>query len=159
MISIRKAVKEDSEFIFNMIKELAEYEKCLDRVQTNPEQIKNDGFNENALFNCLILEHEGNAVGYALYYYRYSTWMGTSLYLEDLYVQPKKRGLKLGKMAMVELAKIAVETDCKRFEWQVIDWNEPSIKFYKSIKTDLDNEWINCRLEDNRILELANRTI
>jgi ribosomal protein S18 acetylase RimI-like enzyme len=159
MIRIRQATEDDVPNIYKMICELASYEKALDKVKTDVNQLKKDGFGENPLFKCLIVEHDSEVVGYAFYYYRYSTWMGKNIYLEDLYISPKKRGLKLGLRVMIELAKIAVETECQRFEWQVLDWNEPAIKFYKSINTDLENDWLNCKLETTRIHELANTKI
>lgn len=155
--NIRKAKKEDCSFILQMIKDLAEYEKAADKVKVSLSQLENDGFSENPLYESIILELDGKAVGMALFYNRYSTWKGRSLYLEDLYVTPEARGNGLGLMAMKYLANYAVETNCYRFEWQVLDWNEPSIKFYQSLETELDPEWINCRLEGDSISKLARR--
>lgn len=153
---IRKARQDDAPFIFAMIQELANYEKASERVSLSLEQLIWDGFQcENPLFESIIIEFEQQNAGMALYYNRYSTWKGKSLYLEDLYIKPEFRKNGLGKLTMNWLAKEAVETNCKRFEWQVLDWNEPSIEFYKSIQTDLDPEWINCRLEGNYLLQLA----
>lgn len=152
---IRKGCREDSAFVLKMIQQLAKYEKAEDRVKVTLEQLENDGFGDRALYETLILELDNRPVGMALYYNRYSTWMGKSLYLEDLYVIPEARGNGLGLKAMKKLAQIAVETNCYRFEWQVLDWNEPSIKFYESLNTDLDSEWINCRLEGDSLHKLA----
>ena len=157
--NIRFATENDVEFIFEMIKELAVYEKAADKVETSIEQIREDGFGEKAYYKAVILELDNKAVGMALFYNRYSTWKGKSLYLEDLYIRPEFRGNGLGMMGMQWLAEYAVETKCYRFEWQVLDWNEPSIQFYKTLNADLDSEWINCRLEGNRIQDLANRSL
>jgi RimJ/RimL family protein N-acetyltransferase len=153
--NIRKAKIEDSKFIFQLICDLAEYEKAPDQVKTSVTQIEKDGFGPEKLFEAIILEYKNKSVGMALFYNRYSTWKGKSLYLEDLYVQPEYRGHGLGLEAMKYLAQYAVETNCQRFEWQVLDWNEPSIKFYESLGSDLDGEWINCRLEGDKIKALA----
>ncbi len=138
-----------------MIRDLAIYEKAEDQVKISLDQLKEDGFGDQPLYDSIILELEGRAVGMALYYNRYSTWKGKSLYLEDLYVLPEFRGHGLGLKTMKYLANIAVETNCYRFEWQVLDWNVPSIEFYKKLGTDLDGEWINCRLEGSAIKDLA----
>ncbi len=150
MNSIRVAKLCDCEFILQMIKDLAEYEKASHEVIISAKQLEIDGFEEN-LFDAIILEQKGSPVGMALFYNRYSTWKGKSLYLEDLYIIPQARGNGLGLMAMKYLAKLANDTKCNRFEWQVLDWNTPSIKFYESFKTQLDGEWINCRLEGDEV--------
>jgi GNAT superfamily N-acetyltransferase len=154
-MTIRKATKQDAKFIIQMIKDLAEYERALDQMMNTEEELIRDGFGENPLFQSLILEHDQKPVGFALYFYKYSTWKGKTLYLEDLYVSPEARGNGLGMSAMKHLAKIAVDEGCRRFEWQVLDWNEPSIKFYESFHTELDETWINCRLENEKISYLA----
>lgn len=153
---IRKATKEDAPFIIQMIKDLAEFEKAPEQMILSTEQLIEDGFKENPLFESIILELNGQPCGMALFYNRYSTWKGRSLYLEDLYVKPEARGNGLGLLAMKYLAKYAAETKCQRFEWQVLDWNEPAIKFYKSFGTDIDGEWMNCKLEGSEIARFAN---
>lgn len=155
MKNIRKATQEDAAFIIQMIKDLAHFEKALDQVHLTEEELVRDGFGERPLFECLILELQGSPVGIALYFYKYSTWKGKTLYLEDLYVMPEARKNGLGMETMKYLAQYAMEQNCRRFEWQVLDWNEPSIDFYRSFNTDLDNGWINCRLENERISHLA----
>ena len=154
-MSIRIALKKDAEFIIKMIRELAEYEKALDQMHVTSSELVRDGFGDKPLFECLILEHENESVGIAIFFYKYSTWKGKTLYLEDLYVMPRARKNGLGMKAMKFLANYAIEQKCRRFEWQVLDWNQPSIDFYKSFNTDLDNGWINCRLENERISYLA----
>lgn len=156
MTSIRKAKKEDIPFILQMIRALAEYEKEPQEVTISEIQLLKDGFGDKPLYQCLILELEQKPVGFALYYNRYSTWKGKTLFLEDLFVIPEARGAGLGKLAMFELAKIARDTDCVRFEWQVLDWNQPAIDFYKSLSAVLLPQWVNCRLDRQGIEKLAN---
>jgi len=155
MNTIRSALKEDAPFILSLINKLAEFEKRPEQVNLTLNQFISDGFSTNPLFECIILLESGEKIGFALFYYRYSTWKGKTLYLEDLYILPNHRGNGLGVMAMKYLAKYAMENNCHRFEWQVLDWNEPSINFYKGLGTDLDPEWINCRLEGAAISNLA----
>lgn len=144
---MRKARREDAPFIFKLICDLAEFERARDKVIVDLDQLINDGFGENPLYFSHILEWEGEAAGFTLCYFRYSTWKGKSLYLEDLFVLPEFRGRGLAKMALRNLKKLANDEKCGRFEWQVLDWNEPAIEFYKSIGAELDPEWINCRME------------
>ncbi len=152
-LSIRKTQREDLAFVLEMIQELAIFEKEPDAVKINVKQLELD-FNEG-LFDSIILEENGQRVGMALFYFRYSTWKGKSLYLEDLYVIPEYRGGGLGKMVMRYLADFAVKEKCGRFEWQVLDWNEPAIEFYKTLGADIDPDWMNCRLEGEGIRKLA----
>lgn len=147
----REAKIDDCEFIYQLIKDLAVFEKAGDKVTLTLEQLKKDGFGEEPLYFSHILEWSGERAGFTLCYYRYSTWKGKSLYLEDLFVLPEYRGKGLAKMALSELKKHANDVGCGRFEWQVLDWNEPAIEFYKSIGAELDPEWINCRLEGHAL--------
>ena len=127
---IRKATPEDVPAIYQLIVELAEYEKALHEVINTPKQLLKDGFGESPLFGAIIAEVKGEVVGMSLYYYRYSTWKGKRLYLEDLIIKEAFRGYGLGKRL-----------------WQVLDWNEPSIEFYKKFGAKLDGEWINCHFD------------
>ncbi|MCB0280649.1 MAG: GNAT family N-acetyltransferase, partial [Calditrichaeota bacterium] len=119
-------------------------------MEVSVEQLERDGFGTSPLFEALILEFNSETVGFALFYYRYSTWKGKSLYLEDLYVDPEYRNNGIGLAVMKHLVNHAIKTDCKRFEWQVLDWNTPSIEFYKKIGAELDSEWINCKLRHSQ---------
>lgn len=152
---IRRAIAADVPFILQMIRALAEYEKEPQEVTITPEELLRDGFGEKPLYQCLILSLDAKPVGFALYYNRYSTWKGKTLYLEDLFVSPEARGSGLGKQAMVELARIARDTGCVRFEWQVLDWNQPAIDFYKSFGTSLQPQWVTCRLDRLGLQTLA----
>ncbi|AXX91924.1 GNAT family N-acetyltransferase [Malaciobacter molluscorum LMG 25693] len=155
-VIIRDANIDDSETIFNFIKELAIYEKALDEVKTNVEGIKQSVFGENSVTYVLIAEYNNEPVGMALYFYNYSTWEGKNgIYLEDLFVTDKYRGIGAGKALLKQLAKIAVEKDCKRVEWQVLDWNKPSIDFYDSIGANGLTEWIPYRLTGDALIEFA----
>ena len=155
MIRIREAKKSDGPFILEMIKQLAKFEKALDKVTLDLETLIQDGFAENPLFHSLIIEEADVPIGFALYYNRYSTWKGKSLYLEDLYIKPEHRGRGYGLAVMKYLAKLAVESECKRFEWQVLDWNEPAIKLYKTLSAEIDGEWLNCRVENQALTHLS----
>jgi GNAT superfamily N-acetyltransferase len=152
-LNIRKANKSDAKFIFEMINELACFEKAADQVLVSIKNLEEDGFSDSPLFESIILESSGVKIGMALFYYRYSTWKGKSLYLEDLYIKPENRGNGFGTYVMKWLAKFANENDCKRFEWQVLDWNKPAIELYAKLGADLDGEWINCRLEGSELLK------
>ncbi len=145
--NLRDATSDDVPFILKMIHALAVYEKEPQEVTITQEELLRDGFGPQPLYQSLILELEGQPVGFALYYHRYSTWKGKTLYLEDLFVIPEARGSGLGKQAMYELARRAYETGCVRFEWQVLDWNQPAIDFYNSLGARLLPEWVNCRLD------------
>lgn len=153
--TIREATPEDCDFILKMISDLADYEKAKDQVAITADQLKKDGFSDRPLYKVLVTEINDKPVGMALYYNRYSTWKGKSLYLEDFYIMPEHRGCGLGTMMMKKLAQIAVNTDCYRFEWQCLDWNGPSLNFYKSIGAELDPEWVNCRVEGAAITKLS----
>jgi GNAT superfamily N-acetyltransferase len=155
MTSIRNATPNDIPFVLQMIRGLAEYEKEPREVTITEEQLLADGFSPSPLYGCWILELDTHPVGFALYYNRYSTWKGKTLYLEDLYVIPEARGAGLGKAAMIKLAQLARDTGCVRFEWQVLDWNQPAIDFYKSFDTQLLPQWVHCRLDRSGIENLA----
>lgn len=149
MTAIRPAIKKDAPFILEMIKELATFEEAADQVELSLAALEKDGFGENPLYQSLIIENEDkHSIGFCLFYYRYSTWKGKSLYLEDLYIQPAHRGNGAGKMVMEYLIGLAKSTGCGRFEWQVLDWNSKAIKLYESLGATLDGSWINCRIEE-----------
>ncbi len=144
---IRKATPEDVPSIYQLIIELAEYEKALHEVINTPEQLLKDGFGENPLYGTIVAEVKGEVVGMSLYYYRYSTWKGKRLYLEDLIIKEAFRGYGLGKRLLEVTVEEARQTECSGLMWQVLDWNEPSIEFYKKFGAKLDGEWINCHFD------------
>jgi GNAT superfamily N-acetyltransferase len=155
-LKIRKAIKDDASLILKFITELAIYEKAEHEVKTSEADIEKSIFNENSTVEALICEFNNEPVGFAVYFFNYSTWLGKSgLFLEDLYVSTASRGVGAGKALLKHLAGIAVEKDCGRFEWNVLDWNEPAIKFYQSIGANPQDEWIGYRMEGKAIKDLA----
>ncbi|MFG1942675.1 GNAT family N-acetyltransferase [Nonomuraea sp. NPDC048826] len=145
---IRSATPADVPAIRQMIRELAEYEKSLDQARATEEQLHRALFGpEPKVFAHVAEDDGGEVVGFALWFLSFSTWTGThGLYLEDLYVRPRRRGGGHGKALMAELARICLERGYERFEWSVLDWNEPSINFYKSIGAVPCDEWVRYRL-------------
>lgn len=156
-ITIRDAVASDTKTILDFIIELAIYEKEPDAVKTTKEETKEKIFGKDSTVKALICEEDGEAIGFAVYFYNYSTWLGKyGIYLEDLYVSKSKRGLGAGKMLLKHLAQKAIKEDCGRFEWSCLDWNTPSIEFYKSLGAVAQNEWIGFRLEGEALSSFAN---
>ena len=156
MLVIRKATREDVPAILALVKELATYEKEPEAVIAEEADFLRDGFGERPSFEVLIAEESANAVGFAFYFFSYSTWIGRKcLYLEDLFVKPSYRGQGAGIALMKALAKVAVETDCRRFVWAVLDWNEPAIGFYERLGAKVMREWLTVRLEGEALARLA----
>ncbi|PZP81085.1 MAG: GNAT family N-acetyltransferase [Ectopseudomonas oleovorans] len=132
-LTIRPATPDDAELILRFITELAIYEKAEHEVKTDAAGIRDSLFAEGSTAHGLICENDGQPIGYAVYFFNYSTWLGKhGLYLEDLYVSPDARGLGAGKALLRHLAQLAVARGCGRFEWSVLDWNTPAIDFYES---------------------------
>ena len=155
-IHIRKAIKKDSALILRFINELAKYEKAAFEVKVTIEDIQKTIFGTNTTVHALICDNDEEPIGFAVYFYNYSTWLGKNgLYLEDLLVSHDYRGKGAGKALMKHLAKIAVSENCCRFEWSVLDWNEPAIKFYESFSAKSQSEWITYRLEDDALRDFA----
>jgi GNAT superfamily N-acetyltransferase len=132
--------------MFRMIKDLAAYEKEPDAVVVTEAQLQEDGFSSHPLFHLKISEMDEKVMGMALYYFAYSTWKGKYLYLEDFYVDPEYRGLGAGKKLFESVIEEAKRHKVRRMGWQVLDWNEPAIKFYERYQADLSDEWLNGRL-------------
>jgi len=147
MLKIRKGEKRDCSQIFLLMRELAIYENGLEQVSNTLEKMEEDGFGENPIYGLIVAELDNNIIGSSIYYYRYSTWKGKRLYLEDLIVTEKMRGKGIGKLLFDETLDIAKETNCSGMMWQVLDWNEPAINFYKKYNADFDEEWINCNID------------
>ena len=144
---IRQGKKSDLPAALTLIKELALYEKAPEQVINTLSMMEKDGFGDQPVFGFVVSEVDGAIVGMAMYYYRYSTWKGKRLYLEDLIVTEKKRGSGIGKLLFEETVNIAKSTNCTGMMWQVLDWNEPAINFYKKYDTQFEEEWINCNLD------------
>ena len=145
-VSIRQGTREDLPQVLDLIKELAEYERAPQEVDNTVERMEEDGFGPNKVFDFIVAEANGQIVGIALYFWSYSTWKGKCMYLEDFVVREEYRRTGLGKQIFEELIKIAKVNDARRLSWQVLDWNEPAINFYKKIGANLDPEWLNGRL-------------
>ncbi|PYC68146.1 GNAT family N-acetyltransferase [Streptomyces tateyamensis] len=155
---IRNAVPEDVPTIVELIRELAEYERAREEAQATEEQLQQALFGEQPAVHALIAEDDttGETVGFALWFRNFSTWTGShGIYLEDLYVRPQRRGGGYGKALLTELARIAVERGYQRFEWSVLDWNEPSIGFYKSLGAQPTDGWTVYRLTGDALRELG----
>ena len=157
ILKIKKATIEDSEIIYNFICQLAEYEKLTDDVTTTPDSLGETLFSPNSNVETLIGYIDEKPVAFALYFYNFSTFKGKrGLYLEDIFVIPEMRGNGVGKELLKRLAQIAKENNCARFEWSVLDWNEPAINFYKSLGAKPMDEWTVYRLTEKEIENLAN---
>lgn len=142
---IRAAERKDAAAILGLIKELAAYEKEPDAVIVTAAQLENDLFNEQ-ICQSLVVEVESEIIGFALYYFAYSTWKGKCLYLEDFYLKPESRRLGWGLKLFQKVRDIAIQEEVKRMDWQVLEWNTPAIEFYKKVGANLDPTWINGRL-------------
>ena len=157
-IEIRDAIENDSAQILMFIKELASYENAIEEVVAEEKDIRESVFGSNSNVRALICTLDEKPIGFAVYFYNYSTWQGRKgLYLEDLYVSPEHRGVGAGKELLQYLAKIAVSQGCGRFEWSVLDWNEPAIKFYDSIGAKQKKEWLGYQLTGSALSEFAER--
>ncbi len=156
--TIRHAVESDVPLILSFIKELADYEKLSHEVLATEEDFRQNLFGEKKFAEVVIGEYNSEPVGYALYFYNFSTFLGKpGLYLEDLYVKQEVRGKGFGKSLLAYLARLAVDQKCGRFEWAVLDWNEPSINFYESLGASLMKEWIITRVDGDNLLKLASQ--
>ncbi|EOZ92197.1 GCN5-related N-acetyltransferase [Indibacter alkaliphilus LW1] len=156
MYTIRKGQKEDLPRVLELVKELAEYEKAPDEVINTVELMEQDGFGINPVFGFFVAIKDSSKeiVGISIYYYRYSTWKGKRLYLEDIVVTASERGNGAGKLLFDKTLEKCLEAGCSGMTWQVLDWNEPAINFYKKYGSDLEEEWINCNLQDFQIREI-----
>ncbi len=147
-ITIRKALPEDMEGIHALVYELAVYEKAPEQVITSPDIYRADSDGEKPWFDCLVATlASGEIVGIALYYRAYSTWRGRMLYLDDLVVRESMRGGGIGLMLVQALCKIGLEEKAEVIKWQVLDWNEPAIRFYRRLNAHISTEWYNCTLD------------
>lgn len=145
-IKIRRAVKEDCPRLLELINELAVYEKAPDEVTVTLDHFIESGFGKNPVWWAFVAEENGIIHGFALYYIRYSTWKGQAMYLEDILVTEAMRGKKIGKLLFERLIEEAKEKKLHRIIWQVLEWNEPAINFYKKYNSEFDTEWINCSI-------------
>lgn len=153
---IRSATAADVPQILAFIRALAEYERAPQEAIATEADLLRDGFGPNPFYFCLIADHEGRPAGFALYFFSYSTWVGRpGLYLEDLFVEPEFRGLGIGKALLESVAAIAVEKNCGRIEWAVLDWNTPAIDFYRAKGGEFLDEWRRVRVSGEALKRLA----
>ena len=153
---LRFAEEDDTKLILDFIKELADYEKLLNEVVAT-EEVLNDSLFVQKRAEVIVGEYDGKPVGFALFFHNFSTFLGKpGIYLEDLYIKPEMRGKGLGKIMLSFLGKLAVKRNCGRLEWWCIDWNEPSIKFYKEMGAKPMDEWTVYRVDDIALSNLAN---
>jgi GNAT superfamily N-acetyltransferase len=156
MLSIRPATAADAPLILEFIRRLAEYEREPDAVVATEEDIIRDGFGAEPKYRCLIAEWNSMPAGFAFFFYNYSTWLGKpGLYLEDLFVLPEMRGKGIGKALLQKLAHIAVAENCYGMRWQVLEWNEPALKFYDTLGAHIMDEWETMRLMQPALSKLA----
>lgn len=147
-IFIRNADPGDVPEILELIRELARFEQAADQVELSAEELRADGFGPNPSFCCFVATVENKVIGMALYFYKYSTWKGKTLYLDDIVVKEDYRRQGVGQLLFDKVIQVAAEKKLRRMEWQVLEWNEPAIEFYKKNKAKFDPEWINCKLTD-----------
>lgn len=148
---IRKATKNDMPSVLELIQELATFEKEPDAVVVTVDDLVRDGFSENPLFQCFIAEVDGEIIGMALYYYRYSTWKGKTIHLEDLIVKENKRGTGAGFALYKEIIKQGKAENVRRIEWNVLDWNTPAIDFYEKSGAKVLGDWRVVHMDETGI--------
>ena len=155
-LTIRPAVRTDATQILAFITELAEYERARHEVIASVADIEHSLFDEGSTVHSLICERDGRAIGFAVYFYSYSTWLGRNgIYLEDLYITPEQRGGGAGRDLLRHIAREAVEHRCGRLEWSVLDWNAPAIGFYEALGAQAQDEWVRYRLDGDKLLRFA----
>lgn len=158
MINIRSAMPSDTRVIYALIRELAVYENLLDVVDATERMIGDALFGQTPRAFCELAEWDGEVVGFSLWFYNFSTFRGRhGIYLEDLFVRPDFRGKGLGKALIVSLARRCVAENLARFEWSVLDWNAPSIAFYKALGATMQDDWTGCRVTGDALAALAGR--
>lgn len=148
---IRKGTPKDMPAVLSLIKELAVFEKEPDAVVVTADDLVRDGFTENTLFHCFVAELEEQIIGIALYYYRYSTWKGKTIHLEDLIVQEKHRGIGVGMALYKEIIKQGKKDGVRRMEWAVLDWNQNAIDFYEKTGAKVLSDWRLVQMDEQAI--------
>ncbi|MFI0426192.1 MAG: GNAT family N-acetyltransferase [Flavobacterium sp.] len=156
---IRKAFKKDMPSVLELIQELAIFEKEPDAVVVTADDLVRDGFSENPLFQCFVAEVDSEIIGMALFYYRYSTWKGKTIHLEDLIVKENKRGTGAGFALYKEIIKQGKAENVRRIEWNVLDWNTPAIDFYEKSGAKVLSDWRVVHMDDKGIEQFLNTTI
>jgi GNAT superfamily N-acetyltransferase len=154
-VTIRNGEREDLPRVLELIRELAYFERAPDEVTNTVEQMDRDGFGPIPLYGFFVASDQSGIVGASIYYYRYSTWKGKRLYLEDIIVTEHKRGSGIGKMLFEQTIEKALMENCSGMLWQVLEWNEPAIRFYLKYGAKIDGEWKNCSLESDQMAALV----
>jgi GNAT superfamily N-acetyltransferase len=155
-VRVRMAEEDDTPMILDFIRQLAVYEKLEHEVVADEERLRATLFGDRPFAEVIIAEHAGEPAGFALFFHNYSTFLARpGLYLEDLFVRPELRGRGIGKLLLQTLARIAIDRGCGRFEWWVLDWNEPAIRFYRRLGAQSMDEWTVFRVTGDALLELA----
>ena len=155
-LTLRTATTDDVDTIYGLMRELADYEKLLDIFEATPQSVHEALFGHAPAAECLIARWDGEPIGYALYFHNFSTFLGRrGLYLEDVYVRPSMRGKGVGQALLRQLACIAVERNCGRFEWTVLDWNQPAIDFYTSQGATVLPDWRVVRMTGEALERFA----
>jgi GNAT superfamily N-acetyltransferase len=153
---IRPATEADVPQMLTFIRALATYERAPDAVKATEAGLLRDGFGPNPFYSCLIAEQDSKPAGFALYFFNYSTWLGRpGIYLEDLFVLPAFRSMGIGKALLKQVAAVAVEKNCQRLQWEVLDWNKLAIDFYRAMGAEFLDEWRNVRVSGEAIQRLA----
>lgn len=145
-IQIRKAVREDCAAMLELVQELAHYERAPQEVTISLQHFTDSGFGANPVYWAFVAEAEGTVIAFALYYIRFSTWKGQRMYLEDILVTEARRGKGIGGLLFDRLIEEARAKNFEGISWQVLEWNEPAIKFYKKYNASFDGEWVNCSI-------------
>lgn len=148
-VIIRKGLPADVEATLTLVKELAAYENAPNEVEVTIKEMTNWGFGTDHIFDFYVAETNNTIIGIAIYYFKYSTWKGKCLFLEDIIVTESQRGNGIGKLLFNKIIEVAKESKVRRMEWQVLDWNKTAIDFYKKYDATLDGEWINCKLTNH----------
>ena len=156
-MNIRKGTSQDMKAVLGLIQELAEFEKEPDAVLITVDDLIRDGFESNPLFHVFVAEVESEIVGIALYYYRYSTWKGKTIHLEDLVVKDKMRGTGVGYALYSEIIKQGKKDNVRRIEWNVLDWNTPAVEFYKKSGAKILDDWAVVQMDENGIDNFLNK--
>lgn len=157
-LTIRKGEATDIPAMMRLVRELAEYEKAPNEVENTEARMLEDGFGENPIYGLIVAELNGEVVGISVYYFRYSTWKGKRLYLEDIVVTEKHRGNKIGKFLFEATMQASLDTHCSGMVWQVLDWNTPAIEFYKKYDSTFDGEWLNVSLNRSQVETQLNQS-
>ena len=152
MLTIRKGEKKDLPFILELIKELAKYENAIEQVSITLSELEKDGFGLNQHYHFLVAEKENNIIGMSFYWFRYSTWKGRFLFLEDFIVKKNYRKQGVGTALFNATIKVCQEQNINGMCWQVLDWNQPAIKFYKKYNASISKEWLNGKLDKTQLV-------